>query len=240
MNDTITYRTMRSDDYPAITQMLCDAWHTDPTMDHDLEMKLAEIDLEHCLGRATNAQVAVKDGEIVGVVLGRIDAQETRNGLNSHRTRNMRLLASLLTSSRGRKALLDMKRYEDTNLKMIAEAKKDGHAYQGELVLLLIRPDMRGQGIGKHLFGWMTDQFKQAGVERYFLFTDSQCDYAFYDNAGLTRRAESAVLDNEPHTPKEEAEVHAEDDMLDDHLHAFVYDNETSPANEGVNPLGRD
>ena len=87
---------MRSDDYPAITQMLCDAWHTDPTMDHDLEMKLAEIDLEHCLGRATNAQVAVKDGEIVGVVLGRIDAQETRNGLNSHRTRNMRLLASLL------------------------------------------------------------------------------------------------------------------------------------------------
>ncbi len=240
MNEAITYRTLRREDYPAITQMLCDAWHTNPTMDHDLEMKLAEIDLEHCLGRATAAQVAVSAGDVVGVVLGRIDSHETRNGLNSHHVRNMRLLTSLLASSRGRKALLDMKHYEDTNLKMIAEAKKDGHAYQGELVLLLVRPDMRGNGVGAHLFEWMTDRFRQAGVERYFLFTDSACDYSFYDKAGLTRRAESIVLDNEPHTPKEDAEVHAEHDALDDHLHAFVYDNETSPANEGVNPLGRD
>ncbi len=27
---------------------------------------------------------------------------------------------------------------------------------------------------------------------------------------------------------------------LDEHLHAFLYDNEVAPANEGVNPLGRD
>ena len=44
----------------------------------------------------------------------------------------------------------------------------------------------------------------------------------------------------EPHTPKEDTEAHQEADYLDNHLHALMFDNETSPANEGVNPLGRD
>lgn len=79
MNDSISYRTLQRTDYPALTKMLCETWHKqDPQMDEDLQMKLAQIDLEYCLARTTTAEVAVRDGEVVGAVLGRIDAQETR------------------------------------------------------------------------------------------------------------------------------------------------------------------
>ena len=96
---------------------------------------------------------------------------------------------------------------------------------------------MRGQGIGQHLFDWMLNEFKVNNVEHYFLYTDTDCDYGFYEDRGMVRRMEMPM---EPHTPKEDTEAHQEADYLDNHLHALMFDNETSPANEGVNPLGRD
>ena len=84
MSETITYRTLRREDYPALTALLCGTWHAKPGTDHDLAMKLAEADLEYSLARTTTAQVAVQGGAVVGVVLGRIDAAETRKGVNRH------------------------------------------------------------------------------------------------------------------------------------------------------------
>ena len=49
-----------------------------------------------------------------------------------------------------------------------SEAKKEGHAYDAEVVLLLVSPSVRGQGVGKHLFDWLLGQFKANGVTRYF------------------------------------------------------------------------
>lgn len=45
MSETITYRTLRREDYPALTALLCGTWHAKPGTDHDLAMKLAEADL---------------------------------------------------------------------------------------------------------------------------------------------------------------------------------------------------
>lgn len=84
---------------------------------------------------------------------------------------------------------------------------------------------------------WMLNEFKVNNVEHYFLYTDTDCDYGFYEDRGMVRRMEMPM---EPHTPKEDTEAHQEADYLDNHLHALMFDNETSPANEGVNPLGRD
>lgn len=237
MSETITYRTLRREDYPALTELLCDTWYLKPDTDRDLAMKLAEADLEYCLARTTTAQMAVQGETVVGVVLGRIDAAETRKGVNRHHRASMKILASLLFNKQGRAALQKLKKNEEANRNMLAEAKKEGHAYDAEVVLLLVSPSARGQGVGKHLFDWLLGQFKANGVTRYFLYTDTGCDYQFYDRAGLTRRK---VLDMEPHTVQEDAEVQQEASDLDEHLHAFLYDNEVAPANEGVNPLGRD
>ena len=180
MNDSISYRTLQRTDYPALTKMLCETWHKqDPQMDEDLQMKLAQIDLEYCLARTTTAEVAVRDGEVVGAVLGRIDAQETRKGINQHHRSVMKIMGPLFFNKSAHQALKNMLNAEKADRQMIKQAKKDGHAYDGEIVLFIVREDMR-------------------------------------------------------------TEAHQEADYLDNHLHALMFDNETSPANEGVNPLGRD
>ena len=238
MNDSISYRTLQRTDYPALTKMLCETWHKqDPQMDEDLQMKLAQIDLEYCLARTTTAEVAVRDGEVVGAVLGRIDAQETRKGINQHHRSVMKIMGPLFFNKSAHQALKNMLNAEKADRQMIKQAKKDGHAYDGEIVLFIVREDMRGQGIGQHLFDWMLNEFKVNNVEHYFLYTDTDCDYGFYEDRGMVRRMEMPM---EPHTPKEDTEAHQEADYLDNHLHALMFDNETSPANEGINPLGRD
>ncbi|KFI56403.1 GNAT family acetyltransferase [Bifidobacterium cuniculi] len=236
MSEDITYRALESADYPTIEQLLCDEWGN-PAQGHDLAMKLAEIDLEDCLARTTCAQVAVADGKVVGVVLGGIHADLDHDKAERHHGASLKLRMSLDLNPGGHEAYEQLKRNEKADRELLEQAKAEGHAYDAEVVLLLVDASVRGQGIGQHLFDWLLDQFKEAGVQHYFLHTDSRCQYRFYDKQGLARRA---VLDVEPHTPREDAEMHAEQDRLDDHLHAMIYDNETSPANEGVNPLGRD
>ena len=38
MSETITYRTLRREDYPALTELLCDTWYFKPDTDRDLAM----------------------------------------------------------------------------------------------------------------------------------------------------------------------------------------------------------
>ena len=48
-------------------------------------------------------------------------------------------------------------------------------------------------GVGRKLFNHMLDVFRDAGMNEYFLFTDTTCDYGFYDYRGLTRKAECTI-----------------------------------------------
>lgn len=48
-------------------------------------------------------------------------------------------------------------------------------------------------GVGRKLFNHMLGVFRDAGMNEYFLFTDTTCDYGFYDYRGLTRKAECTI-----------------------------------------------
>ena len=213
MNDSISYRTLQRTDYPALTKMLCETWHKqDPQMDEDLQMKLAQIDLEYCLARTTTAEVAVRDGEVVGAVLGRIDAQETRKGINQHHRSVMKIMGPLFFNKSAHQALKNMLNAEKADRQMIKQAKKDGHAYDGEIVLFIVREDMRGQGIGQHLFDCMHIEFKETHVEHYYLCTDPESGYGLCQDRGEQRSYEMPV---QHHTPMEDADEHQEAVYLD-------------------------
>lgn len=226
---TVTYRAMKRDDYPAIVSMMADAWYANDNLDPQISARIAEADFEYCLARSTEAQVAVADGNVVGVILGRIDANETRPLVNRHHAHVASALLPLCRSAAGRRAVRELRSREKADSKLLKEARETGNAYDAEIVLFLVDPAWRGKGIGGHLFSWLLDRFKLAGVKNYFLMTDTTCDFAFYDHQGLS-------LENTtpwPQSPDENM-------VLDNHLRVLMYDNETDASNEGVNPLGRD
>ena len=138
-SETIMLRTMRRTDFPALEELVRQAWYADDESDDNGNVpndecglreyklhkairlrnmhRLAAIDMHDFLSRTTEATVAERDGRVLGVVLGSL-------------------------------------RFRVTTAQRILRA---------------------------------------AGMNEYFLFTDTTCDYGFYDYRGLTRKAERTI-----------------------------------------------
>ena len=62
--------------------------------------------------------------------------------------------------------------------------------YDAEVAFFAIHPESRGKGVGKQLFQRLMDYFKQEQLRKFYLFTDTSCNYPFYECRGMERRGE--------------------------------------------------
>lgn len=53
--------------------------------------------------------------------------------------------------------------------------------FDAELTLLITDADFQGRGAGSALYSVFIDWLKRGGMRRFYLFTDSSCDFAFYE-----------------------------------------------------------
>ena len=54
--------------------------------------------------------------------------------------------------------------------------------YQGEVAFFVINAKYRGMGLGKKLFEAAQDYMKGQQISSFFLFTDTTCNYPFYEH----------------------------------------------------------
>lgn len=66
---------------------------------------------------------------------------------------------------------------------------------QGQINLIIILPDWQGHGLGRRLLEKARAALRAAGCSKFFLMTDNQSDYAFYDHIGMVRIAEDHSQD---------------------------------------------
>lgn len=69
----------------------------------------------------------------------------------------------------------------------MAQCKKN---YPGELALFAVSRCMRKSGIGRALFEKHLAYLHSQNIREFFLFTDTSCNYPFYEHRGMVRRAE--------------------------------------------------
>lgn len=211
-SETIMLRTMRRTDFPALEELVRQAWYADDESDNNGNVpnderelreyklrkairlrnmhRLAAIDMHDFLSRTTEATVAERDGRVLGVVLGSLRSRVTTAQRIRHAITRNCLALPLLASKDGRRGLAD----QIAILQVDEVLKRDaGKSYQAEVTLFAVSPEARGMGVGRKLFNHMLDVFRAAGMNEYFLFTDTTCDYGFYDYHGLTRKAERTV-----------------------------------------------
>lgn len=66
---------------------------------------------------------------------------------------------------------------------------------QAQINLIIILPEWQGHGLGRLLIERARAAMREAGRTKFFLMTDNQSDYAFYDHLGMTRIAEDHSQD---------------------------------------------
>lgn len=211
-SEMIMLRPMRRTDFPALEELVRQAWYVDDESDDNGNVpnderglrkyklrkaihlrnmhRLAAIDMHDFLSRTTEATVAERDGRVLGVVLGSLRSRVTTAQRIRHAITRNCLALPLLASKDGRRGLAD----QIAILQVDEVLKRDaGKSYQAEITLFVVSPEARGMGVGRKLFNHMLGVFRNAGMNEYFLFTDTTCDYGFYDYRGLTRKTERTV-----------------------------------------------
>ena len=66
--------------------------------------------------------------------------------------------------------------------------------YQGEVAFFAVNSKYRGIGLGKKLFQAVKDYMRSQKIQNFFLYTDTSCNYPFYEHQGMKRRSTRAYI----------------------------------------------
>lgn len=180
----VTIRALKKEDYPQVEQIISDTWHYQMlSPDPKDAAHMARLYLRSGLVRHTFARVAVKNGRILGILLGRHHLSAPRFRIRA----KLSMLYSaclLLSSKQGRKIARLFSGFDAADKQLLENTHTD---FDGELVLFALAGPARGHGIGKALLAEFLAYMKKEQAKQFFLFTDTTCTYEFYEHNGFQR-----------------------------------------------------
>lgn len=189
MNSEIIFRKFKRKDRKAIWQMISEAWKYEEFASTKVAKKLAKVFLSSCLTNQTYTQVALADEIPVGVIMGKNN--ESCKCSLLYKISYAFSVFRLMLSKEGRKTSKIFSEVHDVDKRLLYEQEKK-KSYQGELVFFVVSSKARGMGIGRQLFERFKNYMEESHVKRFFLFTDTSCNYGFYEHHGLKRKGEKA------------------------------------------------
>lgn len=181
----ILYRELLPQDIPALERLIRTTWQYDRFCSADTAGRLAAAYLGSCLASHTFSIVAEQDGSPIGVILGRNARIHRRSW--ALRRRALQTSVRLLASAEGRRVCRIFGCVQKIDRQLLKAAHRD---YAGEVALFAVSPECRGRGVGRRLFTLLKQEMLRQGVRDLFLFTDTSCNYGFYEHQGMTRRCE--------------------------------------------------
>lgn len=181
---TIAYRPLEKSDDKAVADLLSLVWGFDQVASKRTARQMAYILFHDLLQVATFSSVAIQDGAIVGIVLGRSKADSQPPKLVNVKKQFHTLL--LLFTEEGKEAVQSFKRQKQVNEGLYSQAKR---AFEGKLQLLAVHPSARTLGIGSHLYDSFIHYMNEKKGSHFYAFADNRLSYDFFEHKELKRDA---------------------------------------------------
>lgn len=181
----ISLREYQKQDFKALEHIIRETWHYDEFSSPKTASKLARIFLSSCLTNYTFSRVALDNGVPIGIILAK--------NISIHRCpfqlkiQQYKAIVSLLLTKEGRKVSKIFGNVNGIDKQLLQDC---GKSYPAELALFAVDSSCRGKGIGNRLFEAAITYMKEQKIAEFYLFTDTSCNYGFYEHQGMTRRCE--------------------------------------------------
>ncbi len=182
---TIQYQSFQPSDYQALEDIIRKTWEFDRLGSPKAARQMAKIYLASCLVNQTFTCVAVSAGKPVGIIMGK--NRKTHRKPLRYLIRQGLAVAQIATSKETRKIVKLFKKMDRVDETLLNSTQT---MFDGELAFFVIDSNQRGNGIGKKLYQSFINYMASERLETFFLFTDTTCDYRFYEYQGLQRMAE--------------------------------------------------
>lgn len=181
----ITLREYRKEDFDALQDIIRKTWHYDDFSSPKTAKKLARVFLSSCLTNYTYSRVALDNERLVGILL--LNNKAKHKCPFDLRVQQIRAIISLYLSKEGREVSKIFKNVSGIDKELLKECEIE---YPVELALFAVDPSYRGKGIGKQLFQSVFEYMREQKLNTFYLFTDTSCNYGFYEHQGMIRKGE--------------------------------------------------
>jgi len=184
--DKIIFRDLCSADLPKIREIVNDSWDWASLFEKQeaLEATLG-LYVNMALHKSSFTKVAVLDSQPVGVIMGYVDGDEPVGRLLMDDSA-IYTLALLNTVEHDQKAIYEyLSKTQEVYDKLYETVGID---YDANLVFIAVTEKARGLNVGKQLWFKLLDYLKQKDVQSVYLFSDTECNFGFYDHMGFTKR----------------------------------------------------
>ncbi len=186
----IIYRPIKKSDFGSVSSLIEETFElADFVSDKGLLTTFCKSYLYDCLAEATFIEVAEKDKQVIGVIMGNADSEysyvEHANYFFQLGIQKVKILLN--------KNKKELKHYNEMLAVYDKFYQKHKDKFDGVLTLFAVDESYQGHGIGKQLFTDLESYLKEKKVKRIYLFTDDSCNYGFYEYNGF-KRLEGSVM----------------------------------------------
>lgn len=188
----IVYRQIKKSDYEEIKNLINVSFFIDDCIENDKVLDL-ELDCElyEALVEQSYTCVAEKDGKVVGFLMGQAKSDYSFfKHIGDYIKYYVNLIKWRMLAFLKKDNLDDAKKIYETYDYFLEDNEEE---YDGVLSLFIVSKEARGCGIGKELIKRFRHYLNEEGVEKIYLFTDSLCNYQFYDHLGFEREDKKII-----------------------------------------------
>jgi len=187
----VEIRDVKPQDIPAIKAVIAEAWDWISLIE-DVETLNSTISIyfNQVLYGGTFGRVAVLNDKVIGVIFGSMDGKlpEYRMLMEDGTAHAVVLLGAPETDRKNIYEYLSKVRavYEELVSGFIGN-------YDGTLDFLVLTQEAQGLGIGKSLWMALKSYFEENNAASIYLYTDTECNFGFYEHCGFAKRAEQDI-----------------------------------------------
>ena len=197
----ISYRDATTEDADAIASIYSHHWcnYVDDPLD---KMQAARLCVLADLVRSPIAIVAEEQGRVVGVCMGGVAEGGKAPVERKWKPIFDEVYAWALERARTADEALEGQLFGDIRELEVADAfmaTGDSHA-EAQVNLFMVEPWLKGRGIGGELLSRVRARLREAGATRFFLMTDTESDYGYYERRGMSRIWEKFDDPSDPHS----------------------------------------
>ena len=183
--NNLTFREYKKCDAPYFEEIIRKTWQYDQFCGKEVSRKISRVYLLECLSHQTFTQVALLNNKPIGVIM--CANKHTHKTPLWIKVMHIKATISLLLSKEGRAVGEVFRAIAGVDDELLAMQSK---TYDGELVFFAVSEESRGTGVGKALFEKAVDYMQTQRIDDFYLYTDSSCNYGFYQHQGMKRVAE--------------------------------------------------
>lgn len=188
----VIYRDIKKEDLKEIEELIRDSFRFGSLIHNKklLDM-ITTLYLEETITESSFIKVAAKDDKALGVILCNATKDSTNyNHLFSHLKQENFPTTLPIKNNKDKNEINEFIKIKEAYYELL---KGKETLFDSCINLFIVSKEARGLGIGKTLLSYSLQYMNSVGASSLYLFTDTRCNYGFYESHGFNRLDEKNV-----------------------------------------------